>query len=346
MAMEWRSDATAVHESPDWGEATLLSLFGCEGRDGSMPELVVIGDTGIDFFVAVGAMPGRDAKVIGKHLGVFGGGMGANFATAAKVASPDLHVRLASRLGFDDWGARTLRDLVGAGVDTSAVVTDPESATWWCAVGLDTTGEKSLLGGRTPASLPTTHDFRPDDWRGASWLHILGDVPWSHEAVFAAKERGLLTSVDVEGSFTREFPDRARDLVRAADLSILNLPGVEGLGSPGQELGATVEELTGGAVGPRRPTALLVTMGADGALFVHRSPGQDWRFCWCPALRRRVVDSTGAGDAFAGTFVALLLNGSPVRECMAEATAAGARAVVRVGSRGSRLDQHQEGKNS
>ena len=334
-------DAAVTRDAPDLGEGTVGSLFDLTGPSVVTPQLVVIGDTGIDFFVAIDRMPARDSKVIGPHLGVFGGGMAANFAAAAIASFPELHVRLVSRVGGDDWGAATLKQLVDLGVDTTSVTTDHYSATWWCAVGLDNTGEKALMGGRTPASLPTLEDFRPDAWQGASWMHVLGDIQWSNEAIDAARRQGALTSVDVEGSFTADFPERARQLVMAADLAILNLSGIAGLGSPGQDLGIVLEALSGGPEGPRSPKGLLVTLGAEGALFVHRPPGGQWRYFGHQALKRRVIDTTGAGDAFAGTFVASLLRGASIRKCMSYATAAGAKTIERLGSRGPRLDEYR-----
>lgn len=326
----------ASHEDHGVSTAVIGDLFPV--RAAAPPELVVIGDTGIDLFVAAAGMPERDSKVIGPHLGIFGGGMAANLAAAARGAFPALHVRLVSRVGGDEWGRRTLEQLVALGVDTGSVAVDPRSVTWWCAVGLDSSGEKALMGGRTPASLPTRDDFRPGEWSEATWLHVLGDVPWSGEAIAQARSAGSLTSVDIEGSFVLEHPERARGLASAADLPILNLSAVQGLGANGQDVADIITDLTGGAGGPSRPRGLLVTMGGAGSLFVHRAPGADWHCHREPARLLPVVDSTGAGDAFAGTLIASLLRGLPVSAAMAAATTAAAATIGRLGSRGPRLD--------
>lgn len=344
MLRDVMSPALLVHQDPDLGESTLGDLFAVRAHN--QPELVVIGDTGIDLFVAVGGMPERDSKAIGKHLGIFGGGMAANLATAAKSAFPGLRVRLVSRIGGDEWGAMALSQLVSLGVDTAAVAVDPRSATWWCAVGLDSSGEKALMGGRTAASLPTPDDFQPTKWAEACWLHVLGDTSWSLEGVEEARGRGTITSVDIEGSFVADNADRARQLALLADLPILNLSAIRGLGSSGQEISDVIDGLTGGADGPKEAKAMLVTLGSQGALFVHRSPGSRWRYFRHDAVRLPVVDSTGAGDAFAGTLIASLLSGTSVRDSMKNATTAAGRTIGRLGSRGPRLDDYQERTNS
>jgi len=333
-------------ESLVLGDETHGELFRLKDSDSNVRQLVVVGDTGIDFFVGIEEMPSRDSKVIGQHLGIYGGGMEANFATAAIAASPELHLRFISRIGHGDLGEVTLQHISKLGIDTSSVVTDLSSGTWWCAVGLDATGEKALMGARTPAALPIHADFQPDSWGDISWLHILGDIEWSESAINTSISLGAVTSVDIEGSFATEFPQRARSLVLAADVSIINLSGLLALVGIEQKVGRLLDQLTEGAYRGGRSKALLITLGAKGALFVHRNPGEDWRFYGCEALRWPVVDSTGAGDSFAGTFVASLLKGLPISECMTRATGAAAKSMGRIGARGPRLDQYSKGEDN
>lgn len=94
-------------------------------------DLVVVGDTGVDFFVSVAQMPTRDGKAIGEHLGIYGGGMAANFATAAVEAAPEILVRLVSRVGSDEWGRRCLGELQSSRMDVSAVTVQLDGTTWW-----------------------------------------------------------------------------------------------------------------------------------------------------------------------------------------------------------------------
>jgi sugar/nucleoside kinase (ribokinase family) len=74
---------------------------------------------------------------------------------------------------------------------------------------------------------------------------------------------------------------------------------------------------------------VVVKQGADGAL-VARGGGVESRIPAAPATPR---DTTGAGDAFTGAFLAALLAGAKAEEAAMEGCGAGARAVEKVGGR-------------
>jgi sugar/nucleoside kinase (ribokinase family) len=72
----------------------------------------------------------------------------------------------------------------------------------------------------------------------------------------------------------------------------------------------------------------VVTCGAGGAVW--SGGGEPAR---APAAAAPVVDSTGAGDAFAAGWIAARLRGAPVPAALAAANASGARAVAQPGAR-------------
>ena len=74
---------------------------------------------------------------------------------------------------------------------------------------------------------------------------------------------------------------------------------------------------------------VALTLGAEGALF--SAAGTE--FLHCPADQAAVIDTTGAGDAFTGTFLAWRLRGGPPEQALRAALAAAARAVERAGAR-------------
>ena len=76
----------------------------------------------------------------------------------------------------------------------------------------------------------------------------------------------------------------------------------------------------------RMVPTVVVKMGARG-VYVY-SAGHGWRL---PAKRVRVVDTTGAGDSFDAGFLASLLGGGTLEECVRSGLAAAARCVTRVG---------------
>ncbi|MFD4957785.1 carbohydrate kinase family protein [Microbacterium sp. NPDC058389] len=310
--------------------STLSALIPSTKPQGSRPvDLLVVGDTGIDLMVAVDTQPGRDAKAIGQSMGIHPGGMGANFAVAASHAEPSLRVSLISRVGGDAFGVGCTLALANAGVATEHVEVMTGELTWWCAVAIAGDGEKSLLGGRTPASLPDADNVSPEMLAASRWLHVLADVPNSDDLIRRAKAAGAGTSVDVEGSFVEENPLGARTLIELADIAILNSGAAQALTGAtddrtalAQLLSNTVHHvvvLTRGSEG-----ALLGASGADGTVSAWSHPS---------APVSRVVDTTGAGDAFAGTVVAAMLGGRDVSTALTAAAAHAGRTVGHLGSR-------------
>ena len=292
-------------------------------------DLLVVGDTGIDLMVDVDSLPGRDAKSIGQSLGIHPGGMGANFAVAAGLAEPLLRVSLFSRVGDDPFGVGCIRALASAGVSTDHVEVMPDELTWWCAVAVAADGEKSLLGGRTPASLPDASRVGSETLGTARWLHVLADVPGSDDLIRRARAAGTGTSVDVEGSFVAEDPDRARALIALADLAIVNTGAAQTLtGADDDE--ASIRALLHGTA----HRVVVLTRGADGSM-LGASDGRGVVSIWSQnsIAVSRVSDTTGAGDAFAGTVVATLLTGSPVASALAAAAVHAARTIRHLGSR-------------
>ena len=71
----------------------------------------------------------------------------------------------------------------------------------------------------------------------------------------------------------------------------------------------------------------MITLGSDGAVLVS-GEGIVHR----PAIRVDVIDTTAAGDAFAGSFAARLAAGAELADALRWAVAAGALAVTKLGA--------------
>lgn len=258
------------------------------------------------------------------------GGAGANvacWATYRGVAD----VTLLGRVGADAvaWHERELR---AAGVRPRlAVDAEAPTATVICLVDTGASAERTFLtdGG---ASLR----LGPGDWSdtlldGVGRLHLSGYLFFSGPgralvavALEAARARGTPVSVD---------PASAGFLALLGTDRFLGL--VEGVGVllPSRDeaclLAGLPDPADAAAELSRRVPLVVVKQGADGAV-VARSGAVRARV---PALPVSPLDTTGAGDAFTGGFLAALLAGAGVEEAVAEGCGAGALAVGRVGGR-------------
>lgn len=305
------------------------------GRAGA---LLVVGDVVTDV-VARHRGPlaaGTDTAAVIRTLP---GGAGANVACwAARSGCPD--VRLLGRVGADAavWHERELR---AAGV-RPLLVTDPQAATGTvvCLVDAGAAAERTFLTD-SGASLR----LEPADWSdalldGVGRLHLSGYLLFTESsralartALAAARARGVPVSMD---------PASAGFLARL---------GVEGFLAFARGLDALLPSrdeacLLTGLPEPADATAklsevvpLVVTKaGAEGAL-VARAGGAPVRVPAVPATPR---DTTGAGDAFTGAFLAALLAGRGPDEAAARGCRAGAEAVGLVGARPPRPEPADE----
>ena len=75
--------------------------------------------------------------------------------------------------------------------------------------------------------------------------------------------------------------------------------------------------------------AMVLTMGADGAVYVDHRTGEFGR---CPAMSVNMIDSTGAGDAFFTGTVAALQRGRPLSQAVRVGTQLAARTLQVAGS--------------
>ncbi|ELP61891.1 carbohydrate kinase family protein [Streptomyces turgidiscabies] len=258
------------------------------------------------------------------------GGAGANVACwAAHWGRAE--VRLLGRVGTDaaEWHER---ELTASGVRPRLVV-DPEAPTGTviCLVDKGAAAERTFL---TQSGAAVRLD--PDDWSdllldGVARLHLSGYLLFSAPsralvavALESARARGVPVSLDpASAGFLAELGvDRFLELVTGVDVLLPSRDEaclLTGLPDP----------VDAAAKLSRHVPLVVVKQGAEGAL-VARSGTVCARVPAAPATPR---DTTGAGDAFTGAFLAALLVGADPEDAAAEGCRAGARAVERVGGR-------------
>ncbi|TCR22254.1 sugar kinase [Streptomyces sp. BK205] len=258
------------------------------------------------------------------------GGAGANVACWAAHRG-GAEVRLLGRVGAEA-AAWHERELSACGVRPRLVV-DPEAPTGTviCLVDAGEGAERTLLTD-SGASLRLS----PDDWSealldGVGRLHLSGYLLFSESsralvavALESARARGVPVSLDpASAGFLKGLGvDRFLALIEGVDVLLPSrdeaclLTGLSDAADAAAELS-------------RQVPLVVAKQGAEGAL-IARSGAVHAHVPAVPATPR---DTTGAGDAFTGTFLAALLAGAGPEEAAAQGCRAGAVAVERVGGR-------------
>lgn len=255
------------------------------------------------------------------------GGSGANTASWAAHLGAD--ARILTRVGFDtgEWHAAELR----RGGVRPHIRVDPERPTAVVIAMVDPTGERSMLTNRGAGGHIGVDDWDASLLEGVGLLHLSGYTlfaePGLHLARLALAEatgRGVAVSVDPASTgFLRTFgPERFVRETLAAHLVIPNLDEALLL------TGETSAERAAGTLS-RRYGAAAVKLGSHGALMARRGK----LVARVPGVAAEVVDSTGAGDAFAAGLLTALLRGADDETALDAGRRAGAEAVTAVGGR-------------
>ncbi|WP_457029323.1 carbohydrate kinase family protein [Kitasatospora sp. P5_F3] len=288
--------------------------------------LLVIGDVVTDV-VALHDRPLAPHTDTAARIAVLPGGSAANSAAWAAYSGVD--VRLLSRLGADsaDWHRA---ELLGAGVRPHLVV-DPELSTAVVICLVDAEAERTFVTDSGAAARLGPADWEPALLDGVARLHLSGYLYFTGQgrqlavrAVAAAEARGLPVSVDPASTGFIERLGVAAFLAAIDGTDLLLPNSAEARLLAGTDDPVTAAERLSAVYGEA-----VVKLGPQGALAA-RGGKVVARIAAVPST---AVDSTGAGDAFTGAFLAARLRGADLAEATAAGCGAGAVAVARTGGR-------------
>lgn len=280
-------------------------------------ELVVCGSLNVDYRVGVDSHPAPGETVIGDQLRRSPGGKGANQAVSAAV-----HTRVAmiGRVGADIDGELLTEVLDRSGVERSAVAVDAEAPTGAALIVVNADGENSIVvapGANHRLSAQHATDalerLRPD-----ALLLLQGELALDTTVAVLEYARGRGQRVVLNLAPVLPVPPES-------------LRGLQALIVNRSEAAAMLGEEHADAAGAARELAALgveaaiVTDGDGGVVAAHAG-----RLIRVPAMRvARVVDTTGAGDAFCGAFAAASVGSSGLEASLRTGITAAASAIQR-----------------
>jgi ribokinase len=289
--------------------------------------VVVVGSINRDLLLTVDRLPVPGETVSAGGLEILNGGKGANQAVAAAAMGGS--VALAGRVGADAAGHEQVSALAAAGVDVSFVQQDPRAPTGTAFVMVDGAGNNSIVvvpGANGLFGAGSVDEAAPLITKAGVLLLQL-EIPDAAvgRAVAIARRAGVVTILNIA-------PYRAvpAEVLRGTDYLLAN--EAEAAGLVGGDV-RSIEDATMAAEAMRRlgPTWGVITLGAQGTV----AAGDGGCFHE-PAPAADAVDTTGAGDVFAGVLAVGLVASLPVRAAVRLAGAAAAVSVTRQGARGLR----------
>ena len=254
------------------------------------PDIVGIGVCTVDHLMTVPHMPGNNVNMKASAYLRQPGGL----ASCALVAAARLGARskVIARVGDDDAGQYIRHELESEGVDTSNLIVRSGSESHVSLILVDErTGERSIMT-RPPTGEPIAlSEIKRADITSAKVLFIDDVTELTLQAARWAQESDMKVVLDPARPFAI-----IKQILPYVDVPIVPQQWAEAW-MPGQPASAVVEALFQAGA-----KIAAVTLGARGSVV-----------CWeggtrhIPAFKVDVVDTTGAGDAYHGAFMAALL---------------------------------------
>jgi ribokinase len=285
--------------------------------------ITVFGSINVDLVTRVEAHPRPGETIAGSDYRLIPGGKGANQALAAARAGAS--VRLIGAVGDDGFAAVALTELGPGGVDLAGVARRA-APTGLALIVVDARGENTIVVAAGANRTVTAADadgigFGPDDT-----LLLQLEVPYGEGRKVAERARAAGARVVLSVAPFRPFT-----VADAAPASVLIMNEIEAAslaGHVGLAPGSDAENVA--RLAALFGKTVIATLGADGAIAAEAGGLTRVR-----ALAVTPVDTTGAGDCFAGVLAAMLDEGAGLEAGMTHAAAAGSLATTKEGAQPS-----------
>jgi ribokinase len=254
------------------------------------------------------------------------GGKGANQAVAA--ARLGARVQLVARLGNDVFGRKSLDNFTSVGLDTTHVTLTSDAPSGVALITVDEQGNNAIVVAPGANARLSVDDIQ----RAEADIRSAGAVVAQLEVPLNAVQRAAELACDAGVPFILD-PAPAQELPPAllAMVDVLTpneseariLTDVEVVDEDSARQAA--EQLLDYGV-----KAVIVTMGAQGFLLADDSTAE-----FISAVKVEAVDTTAAGDAFAGSLAVGLAQGQPLRQAAVWAGRVAALSTTRRGAQPS-----------
>jgi sugar/nucleoside kinase (ribokinase family) len=238
---------------------------------------------------------------------------------------------IIAKIGADDFGLLNKERLRQNGVDISHIIETKDNVTGTAFVTYFSNGDRKFIFHFTHAACGELcpADVKEEFVKNTKYLHIMGcsitGSPSMGEAIMQAvrlakkHKAGISFDPNIRPELLKgQIMDFYKEIIDSSDVL---LAGKSELAFLFQEADSAVTKLLA-----QKDRIVVVKDGAENTRVYTRR--EAFRVPPFPAVN---VDSTGAGDSFDGTFLALLCRGADIKTAAIYGNAAGAKAVAKRG---------------
>jgi ribokinase len=288
--------------------------------------IAVVGSANVDLTTFSDRFPKAGETIFGDHFDLGWGGKGANHAVAARLCGAD--VSMVARVGEDLFGPATIKNFESQGIDAAHVRIVPGASSGVAPIFVESNGQNRIIvvKGANDRLLPADVDEAHAVLEAADCIVLQFEIPLEtiYHTVRFAKQRGIRCIVN-------PAPAQPVDLAALAgvDYFVPNETEAETIiGMPVR----SVEDAKACAMHLVRQgmARVIITLGEKGALIAHAAGVE-----LIEPYHVITKDTTGAGDAFVGSFAVFLGEGLSERDAIARANLYAALSTTGVGTQKS-----------
>ncbi len=285
-----------------------------------MVDVVTVGHVLVDirFLVSEFVGPDEEGVIIKESRGV--GGSAANVAIGVRRLG--LKSAVIAKVGFDSFGRIAVDELMKEGVDLSGLRVGFGS-TGFTVVIINKRGQILLYGFKGASEELTPDEVDVKLIEGARYVHIASlRLDTSVEVAKKAKELGKVVSWDPGRVLSKLGLSKLKEVIEHVDVVLANEEEVANM------TGVKDYKKASDMLRELGPELVIVKRGPRGA-YVNSSEGC---FDVPPLSPPKIVDTTGAGDAFAAGLLAGMSRGYDLSKAVTYAAAVATLKITKLGS--------------
>jgi ribokinase len=294
------------------------------------PRIAVVGSANIDLTTFTEKFPKAGETIFGQKFDLGFGGKGANQAVASRLCGAD--VFMVARVGSDLFGPATIQNFKKLGIDATHVKQIQGVSSGVAPIFVEPNGQNRIwvVKGANDLLKPADVEAAADLLKTVDCIVLQFEIP--------------LETVYYSVSFARK--NGIRCIVNPAPAQPADMNALAGLDYfvPNESEAETITGMPVRNVDEAKKCAgkllsagvkrVIITLGANGSLLASREAMEH-----IAAFSVKSVDSTGAGDAFIGSFAVFLGEGLPEREAVRRANLYAGLSTTGVGTQKSFYDR-------
>ena len=288
--------------------------------------IAVVGSANVDLTIFNDTFPRPGETIFGKHFDLGFGGKGANQAVAASRCGAS--VAMVGKVGSDLFGPATIQNFASQGIDTSHVLLEEGASSGVAPIFVDSTGQNRIvvIKGANESLSAADVDAAAPILRQSDVILLQFEIPLDtvYHTIRFARSNHIRCIVNPAPALPIEF-----NRLASADYLVPNESEAEAI------TGIAVHNFDGAkrcanSLLARGLRKVIITLGERGSLLA-TAEGHEL----IPAFKVDPIDSTGAGDAFIGSFAVFLAEGLMDREALTRASLYAALSTTKVGTQKS-----------